>query len=105
MKDGQIQFPQVVQGDDGIFKQPAIASILAPFVVMIVDRLPGNLFPIRTKLVPLHTGTQNIQDVVENLVIRDLRLPALGFREAGFDESVKLVLAHFPRQFVVVIRF
>lgn len=105
MKNGQIQFPQVVQGDDGIFKQSPIAPVFTPFVVMIVDRLPGNFFPIRTKLVPLHAGAQNIQDVVENLVVGDLRLSALGFREAGFDESVEFVLAHFSGQSVVVIRF
>ena len=105
MEDGEIQLPQSVQSDDGIFKQSPIASVFAPFVVMIVDRLPRNLFPIRTKLVPLHAGTQHIQDVIKNFVIRDFRLPALGFRKTGFDESVELVLAHFSRQFVVVIRF
>jgi len=105
MKNGQIQFPQVVQSDNGIFKQSAIAPVLAPFIVMIVDRLPGNLFPIRSKLVPLHAGAQHIEDVVENLVVGDLRLSALGFREAGLDESVELILAHLPWQFVVAIRF
>jgi len=105
MKDGEIQFPQVVQCDDGIFKQSAIAPILAPFVVVIVDRLPGNLFPIRSEFVPLHAGAQHIQNVVEDLVVGDLRLSALGFREARFDEGIELVLTHFSRQFVVLIRF
>jgi len=105
VKNRQIQFSQGVQSDDGIFKQSAIAPVLAPFVVMIVDRLPGNLFPVRTKFVPLHSGAQHIQNVVEYLVVRDFRLSALGFREAGFDEGVELVLRHLPWQFVVVIRF
>ncbi len=103
MKDGQIQFPQGVQSDDRIFKQPPIAPVFAPLVVMVIDRLPRNLFPSRSELIPLHAGTQHIQDVVENLVIRYFRLSALSLRQAGLDESIKLVLTHFSRQPVEAI--
>jgi len=103
VENGEIQLSQGVQSDDGVLEQSPVASVLAPLVVMIVDRLPGNLFSVRTKLIPLHSSSQNIQDVVENLVIRDLRLSTPGLCEAGLDESVELVLTHFSRQFVVAI--
>jgi hypothetical protein len=68
---------------------------------MIVDCLPGNLFPVRLELIPLHPGTQDIQNVVEDFVVRYLWLPALGLGKTGFDKSVELVLADLSGEFVV----
>ena len=96
MEDGHIQFSQGVQGDNRVLKELPIASILAPFVVMVVDCLPGNLFPVRLEFIPLHPRPQDIQNVVEDFVVGYLWLAALGFRKAWFDKRVELILTDFP---------
>lgn len=74
MKYGEVESSVVCELRDRRFEQVLVRAVVTPLPVPFVDVRPMDFFPLNGKLVPLNTCVENVQDVVEDLVLRELAL-------------------------------
>ena len=84
---------------DTAFKQIAVATVFAPFEMPFVNIWPMDFIAVCTKLIPLNTRMENIQNVAKNLVAWEFRLrPPMTTRQIPINEFIKLFPRYFYRQ-------
>ena len=104
MKRREVELPYFGEMIERAAKEPLVAPVLAPAVVMFIDVRP--VYAPRRQIFPLDSRVQNVQYVVKDLVIGGFApLPALSLRKVGCDKTVELFARDFGRQFVVFLRW
>lgn len=88
MENRQVEKIVVVEPLYRGIKQTLVAAVFAPAVVVVIDVAPpdGGF-----ELIPLHAGMQDVQDVVENLESRQLRIrPPCADGQMRLNVAVKI---------------
>ena len=74
MQNGGVELIGVMQMDNRGFKERLIRAIFGLSIVPFVDVGVMEFIALRFQLVPLNTRVQDIQNVVEDFIERELRL-------------------------------
>ena len=96
MEDRGVELIGVMQWDDRRFKERLIGAIFGPAIVPCVDVGVMECIALRFQLIPLNTGMQDIQNVVEDFIERKLWLgSSCGPLQMRRNISVKVLTRDF----------
>ncbi|OGH79007.1 MAG: hypothetical protein A3G08_03450 [Candidatus Magasanikbacteria bacterium RIFCSPLOWO2_12_FULL_47_9b] len=100
MQNGKIERAPFTQYFHRGFEQILVTAISAPPIVPLVYVGPMNFIVIRSELVPLDAGVEDVQNVVKNLAARNLLFrPAAASREIWINVGLEVLQSHLDRQF------
>ena len=72
MQDRDVKLVGGLEVDDRGLKQRLVGAILGPSIVPFIHIRPVEFLAIRFQLIPLEPGMEDVQNVIENLVEREL---------------------------------